>query len=138
WLEPYALLNLLFQFGPYFVNVRNTVVADDLLHENLDPCGDAHDDPDVPVDGLARNLIELGIPIARSGDLLSGLIKVLKPKWQPCCLDAAQVAFEITTAMVEVGTSSQHENTRLENMYRKVIFREREHLTYARLWNRLH
>src|SRR5690606_2365337 len=136
-LERHSPVHIHFEVGPYFVNVRHAVVVDDFLHQALYPRRDTDDDPNVPVDSLTRDFIEFRIPIARLRNLFSGLIKVLKPERQSCCLDAAQVAFKVAAPVVQVCTPTQHENARFEDVCRKVILGERKNLSDACLLNRL-
>src|SRR5690606_40562858 len=136
-LERHAAMDVHFQVRPYLMDIRYAIIRDDLLHEDLYPCGDTHDNADIPVDGFTRDLVQLRIPVARSCNLFPRLIKMLKPKGQACRLYAAQVALEIAAAMVEVGTPAQHKNSRFEKVCRHVVFRKRKDLAYARLLNRL-
>jgi hypothetical protein len=46
----------------------------------LDPRRHTYDDTDIPLLGLFSNFIQLGIPVPVLGDLLSRLIKMLKPE----------------------------------------------------------
>src|SRR5688500_17175449 len=93
---------------PDVVNGFKTVLFNNFFDKQLNPGRHTNNNPDVPVVCFFSNFIQLCIPVAFFGYPSSGLIKMLKPEGEIISGNSTQIAFEITSFLVEVSASPEH------------------------------
>ena len=78
--KAYASMNKKGEVGPYIMDGIQVIAFNHHLHTHLNPSRNAHHKTNIPMRGFFNNLFQFLLPVLFFGNLLSRLIKGLKPE----------------------------------------------------------